>query len=671
MDGDLAPLPTDLDGRCIATIRMLSLDAVEKAKSGHEGLPLGAATMAWTIWSRFLRFDPTDPKWPGRDRFVLSAGHGSMLLYSLLHLFGYDVSLDDLKNFRQWGSRTPGHPEYGHTPGVETTTGPLGQGISNAVGMALGEAMIGARLNRGGRKVVDHRTFVIASDGDLMEGVSNEAASLAGHLGLGKLIVLYDHNSISIDGSTDLAFTEDPLGRFKALGWSAFSVRDGNNIEEISEAVNKAIDDTDHPSIIAVTNVIGYGAPHKEGTEAAHGGPYGPDEAKLTKARFGWPEEPSFFVPEDVTNHLSSIIEAKISEAALEKARIAKIADSPKGEVSRWLNDSVGVLPDNLRDLMPKFDLGSQMATRIASGQVLKAVASKYTSIVGGSADLVESTAVGFTENVVSKDNYAGSLIHFGVREHGMAAILNGLQLHGGFRVFGSTFLIFSDYLRPSLRLAALMGLPVIFVMTHDSVGLGEDGPTHQPVEQLESLRMVPNLALIRPADSNEVVEAWITALERDSGPTILALSRQGLPVLEPGEPGWISRSGARTVVKESGTCQVVLLATGSEVSLAIQVAGVLSGEHGVEVRVVSVPWREKFLAQDQGTIDALIPPSVLKVSIEAGVTHGWKSLVGPDGITIGIDRFGASAPGSTVMTELGLSKDAVALKVLSLLGRI
>ena len=671
MDGDLAPLPTDLDGRCITTIRMLSLDAVEKAKSGHEGLPLGAATMAWTIWSRFLRFDPTDPKWPGRDRFVLSAGHGSILLYSLLHLFGYDVSLDDLKNFRQWGSRTPGHPEYGHTPGVETTTGPLGQGISNAVGMALGEAMLGARLNRIGREVVDHRTFVIASDGDLMEGVSNEAASLAGHLGLGKLIVLYDHNSISIDGPTGLAFTEDPLARFKALGWSTFSVGDGNNIEEISEAVTRAIGDTDHPSIISVTNIIGYGAPHKEGTEAAHGGPYGPEEAKLTKERFGWPYEPSFFVPQDVTAHLSSIVGAKVSQAALEKARVLEIADTENGEVSRWLDGSIAVPPGNLRDLLPKFDLGNQTATRVASGQVLKAVSSAFNAIVGGSADLVESTSVGFTENVVSKENYAGSLIHFGVREHGMAAILNGLQLHGGFRVFGSTFLIFSDYLRPSLRLAALMGVPVIFVMTHDSVGVGEDGPTHQPVEQLESLRMVPNLAVIRPADSNEVAEAWITALDRESGPTLLALSRQGLPVLAPGDPGWISRSGARTVVGESGICQVVLLATGSEVSLAIQVAGVLSGEHGVGVRVVSVPWREKLLAQDQGTIEDLIPPSALKVSIEAGVTHGWRSLVGPDGITIGIDRFGASAPGPTVMTELGLAKDAVVLEVLSQLGRM
>ncbi|TAN25857.1 MAG: transketolase [Actinomycetota bacterium] len=649
---------------------MLSLDAVEKAKSGHEGLPLGAAPMAWTIWSRFLRFDPTDPNWPGRDRFVLSAGHGSMLLYSLLHLFGYQVSIDDLKNFRQWGSRTPGHPEYGHTPGVETTTGPLGQGISNSVGMALGEAMLGARLNRNGKEVVGHRTFVIASDGDLMEGVSNEAASLAGHLGLGKLIVLYDNNSISIDGSTGLAFTEDRLGRFKALGWSTFIVEDGNNLEEISEAVKRAIDDTDRPSIISVTNVIGYGAPHKEGTEAAHGGPYGPDEAKLTKERFGWPEEPPFLVPEDVTSHLSSIIEAKISEAALEKERVAKIAESENWEVSHWLSGTAGELPRNLRDLMPKFDLGSQMATRVASGQVLKAIASRYDAIVGGSADLVESTSVGFTENVVSRNNFAGSLIHFGVREHGMAAILNGLQLHGGFRVFGSTFLIFSDYLRPSLRLAALMGVPIIYLMTHDSVGLGEDGPTHQPVEQLESLRMVPNLAVIRPADSNEAAEAWITALERESGPTILALSRQGLPVLEPGEPGWISQSGARIVMPESGTCQVALLATGSEVSLAIQVAGVLSGEHALGVRVVSIPWREKFLAQDQGTRDALIPPSALKVSIEAGVTHGWQSIVGPDGLTIGIDRFGASAPGSTVMTELGLSSDAVVAKVLSLLGR-
>ncbi|NNN20355.1 MAG: transketolase, partial [Acidimicrobiaceae bacterium] len=609
MGGDLAPLSTDLDGRCVTTIRMLSIDAVEKAKSGHEGLPLGAAPMAWTIWSRFLRFDPSDPTWPGRDRFVLSAGHGSVLLYSLLHLFGYKVSLDDLKNFRQWGSITPGHPEYGHTPGVETTTGPLGQGISNSVGMALGEAMLGARLNSGNDKIVDHRTFVIASDGDLMEGVSNESSSLAGHLGLGKLIVLYDHNSISIDGSTRLAFTEDVLGRYQALGWSTFSVDDGNNVEAISEVIQRAIDDTDHPSIIAVKTIIGYGAPHKQGTEAAHGGPYGPDEVKLTKERFGWPDEP-FYVPDDVLDHLASIIEEKMSNASAEKAKAARMSKGGTGLATRWLNGTAAGIPDNLREIMPRFEVGNQLATRVASGQVLKAVASGFESIVGGSADLVESTSVGFTESIVSRENYGGSLIHFGVREHGMAAILNGLQLHGGFRVFGSTFLIFSDYLRPSVRLAALMGIPVIYLLTHDSVGLGEDGPTHQPVEQIESLRMVPNLAVIRPADSNEVIEAWMTALNLNSGPSILVLSRQGLPVMEPGEPGWLARTGARVVVNETKNCQVVLMASGSEVSLAMEVAQVLSVEHGVGTRVVSVPWREKFLAQDRETITEILPQS-------------------------------------------------------------
>ncbi len=669
MGGDLAPLQADIDGRCITTIRMLSVDAVEMAKSGHEGLPLGAAPMAWTLWSRFLRFDPSDPYWPGRDRFVLSAGHGSMLLYSLLHLFGFPLSIDDLKKFRQWGSMTPGHPEYGHTPGVETTTGPLGQGISNAVGMALGEAMLAARLNTDRETVVDHRTFVIASDGDLMEGVSNEAASLAGHLGLGKLTVLYDHNSISIDGSTNLAFTEDVLARFRALGWSTFLVEDGNNVGKISDAIQKALEDKDHPSIIAVTTVIGYGAPHKQGTEAAHGGPYGPEEIRLTKERFGWPEQP-FFVPPDVTEHLERIIADKISDAELERNRIAKIARGGDSALSQWLNGQSVKLPENLRELMPKFEPGSSVATRVASGQVLKAVSAGFASLVGGSADLIESTSVGFSENVISRGNHAGSLIHFGVREHGMAAILNGMQLHGGFRVFGSTFLIFSDYLRPSLRLAALMGIPVIYVFTHDSVGVGEDGPTHQPVEQVESLRMVPNLAVIRPADANETAEAWITALERNSGPSLFALSRQGLPVLEPGKPGWIGKTGARTVFGAPGACQVVFLASGSEVSLAIGAAEELLEANGVQARVVSVPWRERFLEQDQETIDGLVPPSALKVSIEAGVTHGWRSIVGEDGITIGIDRFGASAPGSTVMAELGLSKAAVVAKVLAALGR-
>lgn len=670
MSGDLAPLSTDLDGRCITTIRMLSVDAVEAAKSGHEGLPLGAAPMAWAVWSRFMRFDPSDPLWPGRDRFVLSAGHGSALLYSLLHVFGFQVSLDDLRNFRQWESKTPGHPEYGHTSGVETTTGPLGQGISNAVGMALGEAMLGARVNTDGEKVVDHRTFVIASDGDLMEGVSNEVASLAGHLGLGKLIVLYDHNSISIDGPTSLAFTEDVLGRFKALGWSTFSVDDGNDLGKISEAVQKAIDDEAHPSIIAVTTEIGFGAPHREGTEAAHGGPYGSDEIKLTKERYGWPAEP-FFVPDDVSNHLAEMIKDKISQAAVEKARVVGLQKEGREAIGYWLGERFPIEPGNLRETMPEFEPGSSLATRAASGKVIKAIASAFPNLVGGSADLVESTSVGFTENAVSANNYGGSLIHFGVREHGMASILNGLYLHGGFRVFGSTFLIFSDYLRPALRLAALMGLPIIYVFTHDSIGVGEDGPTHQPVEQVESLRMVPNLAVIRPADANETAEAWMVAMARKAGPTALALSRQGLPVLAPGKPGWIEKVGARVVLQEADTCQVVLIASGSEVSLALDAAEILTAEHEVDVRVVSVPWREKFLEQPREVFDSLIPPSALKISLEAGVTHGWTSVVGSDGMTIGINRFGASAPGATVMTELGLSKQAVVARALSMLGRI
>lgn len=670
MTGDLAPASTDIDGRCITSIRMLSVDAVEAAKSGHEGLPLGAAPMAWTIWSRFLRFDPTDPHWSNRDRFILSAGHGSMLLYSLLHLFGYSLTIDDLKHFRQWGSKTPGHPEYGHTVGVETTTGPLGQGISNSVGMALAEAMLAARFNTEDNTFVDHRTFVIASDGDLMEGVSNEASSLAGHLGLGKLVVLYDHNSISIDGSTNLAFSEDVLARYRALGWSTFSVDDGNDIEKISAQIQLALDDKDHPSIIAVTTQIGYGAPNKVGTAAAHGGPYGPDEIKLTKERYGWPEDP-FFVPDDVSSHMALLIDEKIVQAVQDKARATQIEKSNPTLASRWMAAIKEQVPMDLREAMPKFDLSEQMATRVASGQVMKAIASRLDFLVGGSADLVESTSVGFTEDVVSRDNYGGSLIHFGVREHGMAAILNGLQLHGGFRVFGSTFLIFSDYLRPSLRLAALMGAPVVYILTHDSVGLGEDGPTHQPIEQVESLRLIPNLAVIRPADANEVTEAWLAALARESGPTVMALSRQGLPVLPPGDPGWIQNVGARIVREESNACQVVLIATGSEVSLALACAEVLSNSHEIGVRVVSIPWREKFLEGGQSFVDEIIPPSALKVSIEAGVTHGWESIVGKDGITIGIDRFGASASGSRVMEELGLSKEAIVQKVLSALGRI
>lgn len=669
MIGDLAPKPSDIEGRCIDTIRMLSVDAVETAKSGHEGLPLGAAPMGWTIWSRFLRFDPSDLDWANRDRFVLSAGHGSMLLYSLLHLFDCGLTRDDLKQFRQWGSRTPGHPEYGHTVGVETTTGPLGQGISNAVGMALAEAMLAARFNSADEKWVDHRTFVIASDGDLMEGVSNEASSLAGHLGLGKLIVLYDHNSISIDGPTGLAFTEDVLGRYSALGWSVFSVDDGNDIEKIARGIQDALDDSDHPSIISVATKIGYGAPNKQGTAAAHGGPYGAEEAKLIRERFGWPEE-KFFVAQDVAHYMKDLVSRKISEARELKSSFEELRSGKPELSSLWDSAMAGIDVEDLRSRMPRFEVGSQMATRVASGEVMKAIGSKTAFFVGGSADLVESTSVGFSDDVVSRSSYSGSLIHFGVREHAMAAVLNGLQAHGGFRVFGSTFLIFSDYLRPSLRLAALMGLPVVYVLTHDSVGLGEDGPTHQPVEQVESLRMIPNVAVLRPADSNEVAEAWLSALQRVDGPTVLALSRQGLPVLDADEFGWMSLQGARIVYREKGACQVVLMASGSEVSVALDCAADLAQEHGLGVRVISIPWRERFLSQPTEVIDGYLPPSALKVSIEAGVTHGWASVVGRDGITVGIDRFGASAPGSRVMSELGISKEAVVQRVLAALGR-
>ena len=667
MTADLAVPSNDIDGRCITTIRMLSVDQVETAKSGHEGLPLGAAPMAWTVWSRFLRFDPKDPAWINRDRFILSAGHGSALLYSLLHLFGYDLELTDLENFRQWGSRTPGHPEYGHTPGVETTTGPLGQGISNATGMALAEAMLGARFNSDSEKIIDHRTFVIASDGDLMEGVSNESASLAGHLGLGKLVVLYDHNSISIDGPTSLAFSEDVLARYAALGWSTFTVDDGNDIVQISNAIQRALDDSEHPSIISVKTIIGFGAPDKQGTEAAHGGPYGTEEIEKTKERYGWLNKP-FFVPDDVTSHLKSIIESKTAEVEMERKHLEQVLKQ-NPVIKEQLDNAFALkVPSNIDEVLPDFEIGTQMATRAASGKILKAIAGSMPFLVGGSADLVESTSVEFTDKIVAPRNYSGSLIHFGVREHGMAAALNGLQLHGGFRVFGSTFLIFSDYLRPSLRLAALMGVPVIYILTHDSVGLGEDGPTHQPIEQIESLRMIPNLATLRPADANEVLEAWMVALQRKSGPTLMALSRQGLPVLERGPKGWIFETGARIVLREDSPLQVVLMASGSEVSLALNAAEELSSKHSISVRVVSIPWRERLLAQEPTVIEELIPSSVLRVSIEAGVTHGWQSLVGSDGLTIGINRFGASAPGSKVMTELGLSTDAVVAKVLQAL---
>jgi transketolase len=701
---DLAPAAGDLDGRAALTLRMLAADAVETARSGHPGLPMGMATAAWVLWSRHLRFDPTDPAWPDRDRFVLSAGHGSMLLYALLHVSGYDLPLSELRRFRQWGSATPGHPEFGHTPGVETTTGPLGQGIANAVGLALAERMAAARYNAAGEEpVVDHRTFVICSDGDLMEGVSGEAASLAGHLGLGRLVVLYDDNGITIDGETHLAFTEDVGARFAAYGWHVTRVVDGEDVVALEAALAEALAEEDRPSLVPVCTTIGFGAPTKAGTAAAHGAPLGPEELAATKVRFGWTEEP-FVVPPDVGAAFARLAAAGRDRRCAWEARWATWAARHPQLAADWDRALARALPEGALDALPGFEDGASLATRAASGRVLSALAERIPELVGGSADLAESTNVALPGPPVRAGDYGGRVLHFGVREHAMAAIANGLALHGGFRPVVSTFLIFSDYLRPALRLSALMGQPVVYVFTHDSVGLGEDGPTHQPVEHLAALRAVPNLAVLRPADARETAEAWAVALARTDGPTALVLSRQALPVLPPhpastaggpesastaggpesastaggpesastaGGPaphGWLAARGARVVRAGGGYPDVVIVATGSEVALSLAAADLLD-ETQVAARVVSMPWRERFEELDPTDQEALLPYGVPRLVVEAASPQGWREVTGDRGRIHGLRRFGASAPGSVALAGLGFSPEAVAAAALELLG--
>jgi transketolase len=659
----------DLDERAALTIRMLAADAVETARSGHPGLPMGMATAAWVLWSRELRFDPSDPGWPDRDRFVLSAGHGSMLLYALLHLSGYGLPLAELRRFRQWGSATPGHPEFGHTPGVETTTGPLGQGIATAAGLALAERMTAARYNVAGEEpVVDHRTFVLCSDGDLMEGVSGETASLAGHLGLGRLIVLYDDNGITIDGPTSLAFTEDVPARFAAYGWHTSRVDDGEDVAGIELALKEALADTERPSLIAVRSTIGYGAPTKAGTSACHGAPLGPEELAATKARFGWPSEP-FFIPGEVAEVFSGLAAAGRGHRTAWERRRATWAARHPDLAQEWDRQLSGRLPDRALEDLPDFDAGTSLATRVASGRVLAALSGPVPELVGGSADLAESTNVAFPGAPVGPGAFGGRTIHFGVREHAMAAMANGLALHGTFRPVVSTFLVFSDYLRPALRLSALMAQPVVYVFTHDSVGLGEDGPTHQPVEHLAALRAIPNLAVLRPADAPETAEAWAMALGRTEGPTALILSRQPLPVLPPSPAGWLALQGARVVRTGSGPPDLVLVATGSEVSLCRAAADRLE-EDGVSVSVVSMPWRERFLALDPAVRHRLLPPGVPRLVVEASARQGWAEVAGDGGSVHGLDRFGASAPGAVALTELGFSPGAVTSAARALLAR-
>ncbi|MEW6668040.1 MAG: transketolase [Thermodesulfobacteriota bacterium] len=662
----------DLDTLCINTIRMLSADCVERARSGHPGMPMGAAPMAYLLWTRFLKHNPRNPGWPGRDRFVLSAGHGSMLLYSLLHLTGYELPLEELQRFRQWESRTPGHPEHGLTPGVETTTGPLGQGFANGVGMAMAERHLAARFNRTGHEIVDHYTYAIVSDGDLMEGVSQEAASLAGHLGLGKLIVLYDDNHITIEGSTDLAFTENRVGRLRAYGWHVQEVKDGNDLKALARAIGRARRETGRPSFIAVRTHIGYGSPNKRDTASAHGEPLGQDEIRSTKEALGWPPGPECFIPREA---LARFRQALPKGEDLEREwndRFHAYRQAYPELASEWEQWMRGILPETWDRDLPAFAADPKgMATRAASAAVLAVLASRLPNLIGGSADLAPSNKTLMEAAAdFQKGSYGGRNLHFGVREHGMGAVLNGLALHGGLIPYGGTFLIFSDYMRPAIRLAALMGLKVIYVFTHDSIGLGEDGPTHQPVEHLAALRAVPNLTVIRPCDANETAEAWRSALVHPGGPVALILSRQDLPTLDRvslSAAGGL-RHGAYTLQEaRNGKPQAILIGTGSEVHIALRAADMLEAR-GVPVRVVSMPSWELFEAQTPGYRERILPPEIgVRVAVEAGRSLGWHRYVGSLGGIVGLERFGASAPYKTLYEKLGITAEAVVEKTMRL----
>jgi transketolase len=683
-------MSTELDQQCINTLRFLSVDMVQKANSGHPGLPLGAAPMAYALWTRHMKYHPQGPHWVDRDRFVLSAGHGSALLYSLLFTTGYDLSLDDIKQFRQWGSKAPGHPEFGHTPGVEVTTGPLGQGLANAVGMALGEAQLAASYNRDGHAIIDHHTWAIVSDGDLMEGVASEAASLAGHLKLGKLICLYDDNYVTLSAGTDMTFSEDRARRFEAYGWQTIRVADGNDLDAIHAALDAARADTTRPSLILVRTHIGYGSPEQDSYKA-HGSPLGVEDVKKTKQKLGWPVEPDFLLPEPALAHLRKA-----------QARGAKAQDEWNGrldaytkafpELASELQGRLrGELPHGWDTDIPVFPADAKgMATRVAGGKVMNAFAKKLPALCGGSADLDPSTHTALkdlgdfnparepkNEDEQGSDgggwSQAGRNFHYGVREHAMAAISNGLAAHGGFIPFDATFLIFSDYMRPAIRLAALMGVHVVHVFTHDSIALGEDGPTHQPVEQLASLRAIPNLTVIRPGDANETAVAWKVAVESAKHPVLLALTRQDVPTLD--RTRYASADGVRRgayVLSDAkdGKPSLILIASGSEVGLILAAADRLQIE-GVAVRCVSMPSWELFDAQPQSYRDEVLPPAVTaRLAVETGVAQGWRRYVGERGDMLGIERFGASAPADVLLREYGFSVENVVRRAKALLGR-
>lgn len=666
---------SNIDELCINTIRGLAMDAVERAKSGHPGMPMGAAPMGYLLFDRFMRYNPENPDWPNRDRFILSAGHGSMLLYALLHLTGYDLPMEELKNFRQWGSMTPGHPEFQDTPGVETTTGPLGQGFGNAVGMAVAEAFLAEKFNRpeGADEdfaIIDHYTYVICSDGDLMEGISHEAASLAGHLRLGKLIYLYDDNHISIEGSTDLAFSEDIPTRFESYGWHVQQVEDGNDLHALEAAIEAARQETRRPSLISVRTHIAYGSPMQDDAES-HGAPLGEDNIRAAKENYGMPPDEKFYVPDEVREHMEKARERGRKAEEEWKQRLARYREHFPEHATVLERALAGKLPDDWDADLPVFrPEDGPVATRNASGDVINAIKDRLPTLIGGSADLAPSTkTIMDGEGDFSPEDHGGRNMHFGVREHAMGAIVNGMALHGGVIPYGATFLVFSDYMRSALRLSAIMDADAHWVFTHDSIGVGEDGPTHQPIEHVMSLRAMPNMAVIRPADANETAIAWKQAIERQS-PVALALTRQKLPILDPEETPVRTGAmkGAYVLAEAEGDLDLIIAATGSEVSLALKAREALQSE-GIGVRVVSMPCWEIFEEQPQQYIDEVLPPDVPKLGVEAGSTLGWQKWVGPDGDVIGLDRFGASAPGDELMERLGFSVESVVERAKALLG--
>jgi transketolase len=664
----------DLDRLCIDTIRTLSMDAVQKAKSGHPGTPMALAAPAWVLWSRFLRHNPSNPAWFDRDRFVLSNGHASMLLYSLLFLTGYDLSSDDIKSFRQWGSRTPGHPEHAVVPGAETTTGPLGQGLMTAVGMALAEAHLSATFNRPGHDIVDHFTYVFCGDGDLMEGASHEAGSLAGHLGLGKLIVLYDDNRISIEGGTALAFSDDTPARFRAYGWDVIEIGDAaEDLEALSDALRQAREEGDRPSLIVVRSHIGYGSPGRQDTPEAHGEPLGAEEVRLAKRFYGWPEEAEFFVPGEVSPRREEERERGERLEREWRERLVRYREAYPEEAASLEAAIAGELPVGWESALPRFEPGASVATRTASGKAINALAEKLPFVVGGSADLAPSTKTFIAGSpYMKRGDFRGRNIAWGVREHLMCAATSGLTLHGGLRPFAATFFAFSDYARPAIRLAALMGLPALYVFTHDSIGLGEDGPTHQPVEHLASFRAMPGICVIRPADANETVRAWRVALLRRNGPTMLVLSRQNLPVLpETAEKGEGLQRGGYVLARETGSMpDLILMASGSEVHLVLAARESLARD-GIDARVVSLPSWELFREQPEEYRADVLPPAVkARLAVEAGSPQGWREWIGDAGEVIGVETFGASAPGEVAMGRYGFTVENVVTRGKRLVGR-